>query len=375
MSDRIAELKRMPYEEYLNTLEWGEKRAKALDRAEYRCQVCNSPDGLQVHHRTYENKGEEKPEDLTVLCEKCHSIYHSNYAAGQQTRTIRDALEDVRVRSEYLHQHENTIYGIPTGFGDLDKLLGGLQRSDMIVVASRPSIGKTSLALGIGFQAARRWGKHVVIFSLEMSDEQLVQRLVSAESDIDSQRMRLGNIKSDEWSTFYQAISLLSKTNIFLNDKPAISVLELRAEAHRLHAMSGLDLLIVDYLQLMRGGLSSRNRQQEMSFISRTIKSLAKELDIPIIVTSQLSQQVEVRRDKHPVTADLKEYGSLEADADVILFIYREDVYNPDTEYPNIAEIIIGKNRNGPIGTFSVYFKKHIMQFVDLGIPKEQPLD
>ena len=235
-------------------------------------------------------------------------------------------------------------------------------------------MGKTSLALSIALQAARRHHKRVAIFSLEMSDEQLVQRLVSAETGIDSQRLRLGDIKDDEWATFIQATNLLSNTEVFIDDTPAISALELRTKARRLHAEHGLDLLIVDYLQLMRGDTRSENRQQEISFISRSIKALARELNIPILALSQLSRQVESRHDKRPMLSDLRESGSIEQDADVVLFIYRDEIYNPDTEFPNIAEIIVSKHRSGPTGIFSVYFKKSLAQFVDLEV-RTQPLD
>ncbi len=289
-------------------------------------------------------------------------------------RPIRHVLDKFYDRIEYLHQHRGEIIGIPTGLADLDKLLGGLQRSDMIVMAGRPGMGKTSLALSVALQAARRWHKQVAIFSLEMSDEQLVQRLVSAETGIDSQRLRLGDIKDDEWPTFIQATNLLGTAPIFIDDTPAISALELRSKARRLHAEYGLDLLIVDYLQLMRGDYRSENRQQEISFISRSIKGLARELNIPILALSQLSRQVESRHDKRPLLSDLRESGSIEQDADVVLFIYRDEIYNPDTEYPNIAEIIISKHRSGPTGIFSVYFKKQLAQFVDLEV-KRQPLE
>jgi replicative DNA helicase len=258
--------------------------------------------------------------------------------------------------------------------------LGNQQVYDLTVpithnfVADDMIVHNTSLALSIALQAARRWQKRVAIFSLEMSDEQLVQRLVSAETGIDSQRLRLGNIKADEWTTFYQAIRLLSETSVYIDDTPAISALELRTKSRRLHAEHGLDLIIVDYLQLMRGGNRNENRQQEISFISRSIKSLARELNVPVLALSQLSRQVESRHDKRPLLSDLRESGSIEQDADVVLFIYRDEVYNADSEFPNIAEIIVSKHRSGPTGIFSVYFKKHLAQFVDLEVRK-QPLE
>lgn len=319
---------------------------------------------------------QDDTDDVQEVVDRAEEIIFgvSERRVDRDLRPIRHILDEYYDRVEYLYQHQGEIIGIPTGLADLDKLLGGLQRSDMVVMAGRPGMGKTSLALSIALQAARRWQKRVAVFSLEMSDEQLVQRLVSAETGIDSQRLRLGNIKSDEWTTFYQAIRLLSETSIFIDDTPAISALELRTKSRRLHAEHGLDLVIVDYLQLMRGGARNENRQQEISFISRSIKALARELNVPILALSQLSRQVESRHDKRPLLSDLRESGSIEQDADVVLFIYRDEVYNPDTEFPNIAEIIVSKHRSGPTGIFSVYFKKHLAQFVDLEVRK-QPLE
>ena len=315
-------------------------------------------------------------DDVEEVVDRAEEIIFgiSERRVDRDLRPIRNVLDEYYDRIEYLYQHQGEIIGIPTGLADLDKLLGGLQRSDMVVMAGRPGMGKTSLGLSIALQASRRWQKRVALFSLEMSDEQLVQRLVSAETGIDSQRLRLGNIKTDEWATFYQAIQLLSETSIYIDDTPAISALELRTKARRLHAEHGLDLLIVDYLQLMRGGSRNENRQQEISFISRSIKALARELNIPVLALSQLSRQVESRHDKRPMLSDLRESGSIEQDADVVIFIYRDEIYNPDTEFPNIAEIIVSKHRSGPTGIFSVYFKKHLAQFVDLEVRK-QPLE
>lgn len=317
-------------------------------------------------------------EDVDEVVDRAEEIIFgvSERRVDRDLRPIRQVLDRYYDRIEYLYQHQGEIIGIPTGLADLDKLLGGLQRSDMIVMAGRPGMGKTSLALSMALQAARQWKKRVALFSLEMSDEQLVQRLVSAETGIDSQRLRLGNIRADEWPTFYQAIRLLSETSFFIDDTPAISALDLRSKSRRLHAEHGLDLIIVDYLQLMRGSSQGRNenRQQEISFISRSIKSLARELNVPILALSQLSRQVESRHDKRPMLSDLRESGSIEQDADVVLFIYRDEVYNPDTEFPNIAELIVSKHRSGPTGIFSVYFKKHLAQFVDLEV-RIQPLE
>lgn len=256
-------------------------------------------------------------EDVGAVVDRAEEIIFgiSERRVERDLRPIRQVLDAYYDRVEYLYQHQGEVIGIPTGLADLDKLLGGLQRSDMVVVAGRPGMGKTSVALSIALQAARQRQKRVAMFSLEMSDEQLVQRLVSAETGIDSQRLRLGNIKPDEWPTFYQAIRLLSETSIFIDDTPAITALELRAKARRLHAEHGLDLLIVDYLQLMSGGTTrGENRQQEISFISRSIKGLARELNIPILALSQLSRQVESRADKRPMLSDLRESGCLTGD-------------------------------------------------------------
>lgn len=281
---------------------------------------------------------------------------------------IGKGLSEYLDRLAHLSKHTGQVTGIPTGLIDLDRLLGGLQKSDMIVMAGRPGMGKTSLALSIAHRAARRWQKRVAIFSLEMSTEQLTQRLVSVEAGIDSQRLRLGQIGDDEWSRLYEAMAELDKSSIYIDDTPAITISDLRTKARCLHAEKGLDLIIIDYLQLMTGSQGRENRQQEVSEISRGVKALAKELNIPILALSQLSRQVESRHDKRPILSDLRESGALEQDADVVLFIYRDEMYNSDTEFPNVAEILVGKHRNGPTGIFSVYFKSHLCQFVDLEV-------
>ena len=286
---------------------------------------------------------------------------------------IRQVLDEYYDRIEYLSQHQGEIVGIPTGLVDLDKLLGGFQRSDLIIIAGRPGMGKTSLALSIALLAARKWQKRVGVFSLEMSSEQVVQRMISAETGIDSQRLRLGDIREDEWPVFVQATSLLSDTQIYIDDTPSLSALEMRTKARRVHAEFGLDLLIVDYLQLMRGEFrSDGNRVQEISYISRSLKSLARELNIPLVALSQLSRAVESRQDKRPMLSDLRESGSIEQDADVVAFVYRDVEYNPDTEFPNIAEIRVSKHRSGPTGVIHAFFRKELAQFENLEVRHEQ---
>jgi len=284
---------------------------------------------------------------------------------SRDLRPISDVMRSYYERIEYLYEHRGEPLGIPTGFVDLDKLLGGLQRSDLIIVAARPGIGKSSLMLSMALSAARKFHQRVAIFTLEMSGEQLVQRMVSAETGIDSQRLRLGELRDDEWPLFVQASSALSDSLIYLDDTPSISALQLRTKARRLHAEHGLDLILVDYLQLMTGDARSENRVQEISYISRALKGLARELNLPVMAASQLSRSVEQRSDKRPVLSDLRESGSIEQDADVVMFIYRDDVYDPQSERKNVAEIIVSKHRNGPTGTVELYFRSQLAQFVN----------
>jgi replicative DNA helicase len=276
---------------------------------------------------------------------------------------IRQILSEYYDRIEYLTRHRGEVIGIPTGFGDMDKLLGGLQRSDMVILAARPSVGKTSLALSIAHNATKRFKQRVAFFSLEMSREQVVQRLISAETGIDSQRLRRGEIEEGEWGRFVKATSDLAETLFFIDDTPGISALELRTKARRLHAEVGIDLLVVDYLQLMRGEFRSENRVQEISSISRALKALARELNTPVLALSQLSRGVESRPDKRPILSDLRESGALEQDADVVIFIYRDEMYNENTERKNIADIIVAKHRNGPTGTVALFFQKDLARF------------
>jgi replicative DNA helicase len=278
---------------------------------------------------------------------------------------IAEAIRAYYDRIEYLYEHRGEPLGIPTGFRDLDKLLGGLQRSDLIIVAARPGVGKTSLMLNIALSAARRFHQRVAIFTLEMSNEQIVQRLVSAETGIDSQRLRLGDLHEDEWPLFVQATSALSDALIFVDDTPSISALQLRTKARRLYAEHGLDLIIIDYLQLMTGDQRTENRVQEISYLSRALKALARELRIPVLVASQLSRAVEQRSEKKPVLSDLRESGSIEQDADVVMFIYREDIYDENSPRKNIAELMVAKHRNGPTGTVELFFQKHLTVFKD----------
>jgi len=295
-----------------------------------------------------------------------------------QHRTVRDfvgigeVLETYFDKLDTIQQHRGEVVGVPTGFADLDKLTGGLQRSDLVILAARPSVGKSSLQLGIAHNAAVRHGKTIGIFSLEMSAEQLVQRLLAMETGVDSHRLRLGFIDDSEWDQISRAFGRLAEANIFIDDTPGISSMELRSKSRRLMAERGLDLVIVDYLQLMQGR-RSENRVQEVSEISRSLKGLARELNIPVLALAQLSRAVESRTDHRPVLSDLRESGSIEQDADIVMFIYREEMYDRETEKKGIAEVIVAKHRNGPTDTVNLRFFERTARFADLELYLEPP--
>jgi len=276
---------------------------------------------------------------------------------------IQQVLSEYYDRIDQLASRGDEIYGVPTGFIDLDKLLMGLQPSDFIIVAGRPGMGKTAFMLSAAKNAAQTHKKHVAVFSLEMSNEQLVQRLISQETGIDSQRLRTGKLTEDEWPLFTHAIEVLSDTRIFLDDTPACTPLRLRTKSRRLHLEYGLDLIVVDYLQLMSSGSRSENRVQEVSYISRNLKILARELSVPVLAAAQLSRAVEQRADKEPQLSDLRESGSLEQDADIVMFIHRPEMYEKDTLKQNIAQIKISKHRNGPVGMVELIFRNTLAKF------------
>jgi len=282
---------------------------------------------------------------------------------------LRDVLADYMNKLDQLHERRGTIVGVPTGFADLDRLTGGLQKSDLIVLAARPGVGKTSLSLSLAHNAAVKYKNSVVVFSLEMSKEQLAQRLLSMDALIDQQRLRTGWIEDEEWDRIVYAMDTLSEANIWIDDTASISTMEMRSKARRLQAEYGIDLIIVDYLQLMQatvGGKRNENRVQEISEISRSLKGLARELNVPILALAQLSRAVESRQSKVPQLSDLRESGSIEQDSDIVMFIYRDDVYNQESERKNIADIIVAKHRNGPVGEISLYFQASQTRFRDL---------
>ncbi|BAT72512.1 replicative DNA helicase [Thermosulfidibacter takaii ABI70S6] len=323
---------------------------------------------------------------LRDLIGACHEIIRKCHEADKDVEELLDeaesrifAISEKRTKSDFSPSRElvkaaisqleklahkrQLITGIPTGFYDFDRMTAGLQPSDLIIVAARPSMGKTAFALNIALNVALEEGGTVAFFSLEMSKEQIAMRMLSSASRVGYQRLRTGNIGSGEWKRIIDAAAELSEAPIYIDDTPAMSVLEMRAKARRLQAEHGLDLIVVDYLQLMRGRGRKENRQQEISEISRSLKGLAKELNVPVIAVSQLSRAVEARNDKRPQLSDLRESGAIEQDADLVVFIYRDEVYNKATPEPNVAEIIIGKQRNGPTGTVKLTFIKEYTRF------------
>ncbi|MDK3158946.1 replicative DNA helicase [Anaerolineae bacterium CFX9] len=278
---------------------------------------------------------------------------------------IREAISEYYDRVEHRMQHPNEPMGLPTGFRDLDILLGGLQRSDLLIFAGRPGMGKTSFLLSVALNAARIGGR-IAIFTMEMGADQIVQRLISMETQINTQRLRVGHLNQTEWKHFVEASGRLAKLHVFIDDSPAMTPLQMRTKCRRLMHEHGLDLVIVDYMQLMNaGGGYENNRVQEISYISRSMKELARELNVPVYCAAQLSRAVESRQDKRPQLSDLRESGSIEQDADIVMFLYRDAVYNEATEFPNRADIIVSKHRNGPTGTISLHFEKSLTRFSD----------
>jgi len=278
---------------------------------------------------------------------------------------IKEVLTDTFETIERLSQSRGEVTGIPT-FKDLDKLLSGLQKSDLIICAARPGMGKTSFCLNIAQNAAVRHNYSVAIFSLEMSKEQVVQRMLASEAMIDQHKLRTGRLNDEEWARLLKVMGPLSEAPIYIDDTPSLTAMEIRAKSRRLKADKGLDLVIIDYLQLMQGHRKADSRQQEVAQISRALKSLARELKTPVLTLSQLNRGVEQRQDKRPIMADLLESGAIEADADVVLFLYRDEYYNKNTENKGIAEVIVGKHRNGPVGVIELAFLPEFTKFVSL---------
>ena len=307
----------------------------------------------------------------TVIDEAEKRIFSiSEKRVRHDLQPISQVLSEVYDRIDQLSQRNEEIMGVPTGLIDLDKLLGGLQKSDLLIIAGRPGSGKTGFMLSVMKNAAQRYKKHVAMFSLEMSNEQLVQRLIAQETGIDTQRLRTGKLTEEEWPLFTHAIEVLADTHIYLDDTPAITPMQLRTKCRRLHMEYELDLVIVDYLQLMSGDTRNDNRVQEVSYISRNLKVLARELNVPVLAAAQLSRAVEQRADKKPVLSDLRESGSLEQDSDIVMFIHRPDALEKDNPRSNLAEIIVSKHRNGPThGGIELVFLSNLARFDNAAPP------
>jgi replicative DNA helicase len=288
-----------------------------------------------------------------------------------EVKPIRTVLSEYWDRVDQLSRRGDEIVGVPTGLIDLDKLTGGLQPSDLLILAGRPGTGKTALLLTIAHHAAVMHKKRVAIFSIEMSNEQVVQRLISQQTGIDQQLLRTGRLYHDDWQTFNDAIELLSDTKIYLDDTPALTPLQLRTKCRRLFMEFGVDLILLDYLQLMAAETRTENRVQEVAYISRSLKALARELNVPLLVAAQLSRAVEQRADKEPQLSDLRESGSIEQDADIVMFLYRADDKDPAKE--GVTKLKVAKHRNGPTGQFDLVFLQKVTKFESAIIRRTDP--
>ena len=311
----------------------------------------------------------ESQETETIFEQAEKKIFEISNSRGTSDYVpVRQVVLNAMERIEAAARVKGTVTGLPTGFMDLDRQTAGFQRSDMILIAARPSMGKTALALNIAEHLVMHENKCIAIFSLEMSKEQLMNRLLAMESRVDSQKIRTGTLSDQEWGDLIEAAGAIGESRLILDDTPAITVQELRSKCRRYKMEFGLEMIMIDYLQLMTGsgGRAGESRQQEISDISRALKAVARELDVPVIALSQLSRAVEQRPNKRPLLSDLRESGAIEQDADLVMFIYRDEYYNPDTDDKNQAEIIIAKHRNGPVGTIKLGWTPALTRFTNL---------
>lgn len=311
--------------------------------------------------------GKEKTEDILAQTEKKIFDLLQNRNSGEFV-PIRQVAMNVLEKIEIAAKTKSTVTGIPTGFTDLDYRTSGMQPSDFILIAARPSMGKTAFVLNVVHHVAVKKKLPCMIFSLEMSKEQLVNRMLSMESKVDSQTLRTGTLSDSDWDKVVEGIGVISSSTLMIDDTPGISITELRSKCRKMKLEYGLSLVIIDYLQLMSGSgtKSGENRQQEISEISRSLKALARELNAPVVALSQLSRACETRTDHRPMLSDLRESGAIEQDADVVMFLYRDDYYNKDTDKPNVAEVIIAKQRNGPIGTVELVWLPNYTKFANM---------
>ena len=310
--------------------------------------------------------GKEKLEDILAHTEKAIFDLLQSRNSGEFV-PIRQVALNVLEKIETASRSGGTVTGIPTGFIDLDYKTSGMQPSDLVLLAARPSMGKTAFVLNLVDYIAVRKGLPCMVFSLEMSKEQLVNRMLAMESNVDSQKLRTGSLTDADWDAVVEGIGIIGNSKLIIDDTPGISITELRSKCRKMKLEYGLQMIIIDYLQLMTGsGKTSDNRQQEISEISRSLKALAREMNAPVIALSQLSRACETRQDHRPMLSDLRESGAIEQDADVVMFLYRDDYYNKDTDKPNVAEVIIAKQRNGPIGTVELLWRPEFTKFVNM---------
>ncbi|NMD72479.1 replicative DNA helicase [Bacillus sp. DNRA2] len=330
---------------------------KSILRRLIRTATGIAQDGYNREDEVTALLGEAEKSILEVAQRKNAGAFHN----------IKDVLVRTYDNIELLTNRKGDITGIATGFAELDRMTAGFQRNDLIIVGARPSVGKTAFALNIAQNVATKTGENVAIFSLEMGAEQLVMRMLCAEGNINAQNLRTGALTDEDWGKLTMAMGSLSNAGIFIDDTPGVRIGEIRSKCRRLKQEQGLGMILIDYLQLIQGdGRSGENRQQEVSEISRSLKQLARELQVPVIALSQLSRGVEQRQDKRPMMSDIRESGSIEQDADIVAFLYRDDYYDKESENKNIIEIIIAKQRNGPVGTVQLAFVKEYNKFVNL---------
>ncbi len=319
--------------------------------------------GTEIANSAYAAEGRDSPELLDNAEKLVFEIAERGARGKRGFTSIKDLLVKAVDRIDTLFQQDNPITGIPTGFSDFDEMTSGLQRSDLVIVAGRPSMGKTTFAMNLAEHAAIKTGLPVAVFSMEMPGEQLAMRMMSSLGRIDQHKLRTGKLDDDDWPRVTSAVGILAEAPLFIDDTPALTPTDLRARARRLAREHGLGMIVIDYLQLMQVLGNKENRATEISEISRSLKSLAKELSVPVVALSQLNRSLEQRPNKRPVMSDLRESGAIEQDADLIVFIYRDEVYNTDSQDKGTAEIIIAKQRNGPIGTTRLTFLGQYTRF------------
>ncbi len=317
----------------------------------------------QISETVFNPKGRNSDEILDFAEQTVFEIAEQEAKGRKNYRSIKDLLVGALDRVDELFRRDSHITGVPTGFDDFDEKTAGLQPSDLIIVAGRPSMGKTAFAINIAEHAAIKGKLSVAVFSMEMPGEQLAMRMMSSLGRIDQHKVRTGKLQDDDWPRLTSAVEILKDAKLFIDDTPALTPAELRSRCRRIKREAGLDMIVVDYLQLMQVPGTAENRATEISEISRSLKAMAKELSVPVVALSQLNRSLESRTDKRPVMSDLRESGAIEQDADVIVFIYRDEVYNPDSPNKGIAEVIIGKQRNGPIGMVKLAFLGQYTRF------------